>query len=1522
MAFDPFASGDAVTTSFDTVLSPEDEQKFQTWKQRYAPNDSGEDYDLRGAFKAGLTPGSDGHWPDTFKKPNHPTFSNESIYADAAPDRAGHWEGKQFVPASQFDPFASGEATPADPQSSSIVDLSKRVVRGALTGAGQVAAAADRLGGAVADLMPDWMRETDPRGTAEPLPMQQASTALKGAAAGVTTDPARDAELKSMIAEGAGAAVPAMAATAINPVAGVITLAGQTGEAERDRALAQGDSPEIAAEKAKLGRLGGAVMGVIPAGPVRGLAGIPERLATRAVTGAVVNAAQDAAMQQLVDQKLDWGRVKTAGAFGAGLGLVLGVPEALALRKALGTTQSLEGKTLGEAVQAIAAETGQPATDIQSRINEMVGVKPEAPADVTAQRRAEAETALGDKAAAELATANMTLADAAQAKTLFAARAGRQADIEAALAARDAAMAQEMARNQVGPVQSSQSLAWLHEGDAATQADAGLTSLDARLGAGEGAARERARLTAQVDAAAPSDESLPKMSAQAQRLYDEHGAINPALMFPVARAAVGGALGYAQGDTPEERVKNALLGMGFGVLASPALARKLTNMVLSAPAAAPVVKAARQRMTELRLAVAPQSLLPGEIRTQLRWGEQASRAVTLTGLSLSRDLEHAVSGIGNASARAAVAPAVKDYLEGRVALSALPAPVQVPAQKVRNYVDELSDRAVAEGVVSGTMANTFLSNRGSYLRRSYEIFLNPRYEPKPADVQAAIGAVQRTNGGTAQDAEAVVAGILDKNGRAALPDFLMGRGKVGGKDVSSLVRRQDLLPEIRTLLGEVKDPILAVNQTIPRLARLIELDAAQKQIRAIGTRLGLFSEQRSLTHPTPIVAEGSAPHDVMAGLYAPPEIAAAFQKQAGSGNTAFVPQILWRSLASLSTLAKTSKTVLNPESYAPNFIGGIISNLGNGNFRYSYARQALALGVEELGLLRQFLPKGVQRDALRSELGELVKLGVIGESVNGQDLLRTIESSFFGKLNNKVRSVLAVPAKLYGSVDDFNRYVAWQNERARYSRAFPNAPADEIKRKAAEIVRATTPVYSEIPKVVKQLSVAGLSPSFVNFTWEVFRNTKNTVKIGLQDVLEGRRTGNAALVRIGAQRLAAITAVTAGASMTGISKLSRDSNGITDEKDKAVRYFSPSWNRTGMLMYNSRAGQGRPVQYSNLSYLVPHALMFNAIQAGARGADEGHAVRDFLLALNEQFGLGNNVLIPAIDGAINGYVPGTDRKIPHTAVNPTVGDRAAYVADQAFKPLVVDWIEKFNKARRGEKGDYGRVYSTDEQIKRLLGVRAQTLDPVQAVQWKARELGNGFQEAQDIYRLRLKQGKSGDELNKAYVDGERARRAQFDEMGKMVTHARALGVSDEQTIAALRAGHLPPAVVLGVLDGRYTPMEKGPHKTIADVIDDIRSKPAQRRAAALAQLYRDDPAMGKAVIERIKSEARGTSQRDKLLLGLGVSDGERAAYLRQRLQDLGDVAARRAFLLDLRRKGILTDLVLQQMSQLDPRKAQ
>lgn len=93
------ARKEAQTPKYETELTHAEEIAFQEWKKKNVrPEDTGQDYDFRGAFRAGVKADEAGHWPDTYKKPNHPTFSTDSIYARDRPDLAGRWEGETYIP--------------------------------------------------------------------------------------------------------------------------------------------------------------------------------------------------------------------------------------------------------------------------------------------------------------------------------------------------------------------------------------------------------------------------------------------------------------------------------------------------------------------------------------------------------------------------------------------------------------------------------------------------------------------------------------------------------------------------------------------------------------------------------------------------------------------------------------------------------------------------------------------------------------------------------------------------------------------------------------------------------------------------------------------------------------------------------------------------------------------------------------------------------------------------------------------------------------------------------------------------------------------------------------------------------------------------------------------------------------------------------------------------------------------------------------------------------------------------------
>ncbi len=85
-------------SDFNTELTQGAEKAFDKWPGRVMDNgkvDAGDDYDLRGAFADNIGRSSNFHLPDTYKKPNHETFSDESVYSDYGPH--GHWNGDAFT---------------------------------------------------------------------------------------------------------------------------------------------------------------------------------------------------------------------------------------------------------------------------------------------------------------------------------------------------------------------------------------------------------------------------------------------------------------------------------------------------------------------------------------------------------------------------------------------------------------------------------------------------------------------------------------------------------------------------------------------------------------------------------------------------------------------------------------------------------------------------------------------------------------------------------------------------------------------------------------------------------------------------------------------------------------------------------------------------------------------------------------------------------------------------------------------------------------------------------------------------------------------------------------------------------------------------------------------------------------------------------------------------------------------------------------------------------------------------------
>jgi hypothetical protein len=99
---------------YNTRLTPAEEARYQQWlveQSRANGRDMSRDtydYDLRGFFKSGgKFDAESGHAGDRFKKPNHPTFSDQSQYHGVDGYQGGTWGGGQNGQPWTFTPSAT-----------------------------------------------------------------------------------------------------------------------------------------------------------------------------------------------------------------------------------------------------------------------------------------------------------------------------------------------------------------------------------------------------------------------------------------------------------------------------------------------------------------------------------------------------------------------------------------------------------------------------------------------------------------------------------------------------------------------------------------------------------------------------------------------------------------------------------------------------------------------------------------------------------------------------------------------------------------------------------------------------------------------------------------------------------------------------------------------------------------------------------------------------------------------------------------------------------------------------------------------------------------------------------------------------------------------------------------------------------------------------------------------------------------------------------------------------------------------
>jgi hypothetical protein len=784
------------------------------------------------------------------------------------------------------------------------------------------------------------------------------------------------------------------------------------------------------------------------------------------------------------------------------------------------------------------------------------------------------------------------------------------------------------------------------------------------------------------------------------------------------------------------------------------------------------------------------STLPRNMVPLVARSENEVKAVEQTAAQLARDLQAAETAAVNRRGLPLdrLHGHVTDFLNGvpvaGAILSAMDPVTYDRARRMRNFIDDLTAE-IAASLPAGTMRDTLVNNTGSWLRRSYAAF-DPNSGWNFENVMTAARKGKDVGGRPALDILRKGAAYLSaQNGYPASMRTSQGLPVAGSelesdmrnlmdrdqyeralsgqpsasKNVTSLMRRKDIPPEIRELMGEETNVYKRFTASASFQAQFIRRHHAQVAMRQVGLASGLFSMNRGGVFTQQIPADGPR-WSGLEGVWTTPELWEALQLSTGVAAAGTdIAGYVGRFLRYTSSKAKLSRVALNPDSWMVNGLGGAAMMLMNGDW---FSGRVAARLMESVRLMRAGRAKSgdvvnaaqdTLKDIQRDLIARLTAEGVFGAGVSvadieaslprhtlqwiETDLMRdraagTVEGAIIGQgmgrgFGTEVRVVGGIIGGALGGIAGAKRIRTAQNAIADLALTKPDmlfrltgfltnyeaalgaglAP-DAAFNEASTRTLNTFPNYAAVPAFLRSLSQFGAINSFVSFMFEMHRNTAWSMRYMAEDLA----APSMAQKRRGLQRLAGAGAV--GALMAGglpalISLLlgggdDKDKVGMDDERNNIfTRWFAAPWERDAILAFTKFDKEG--VSYLNTSYLLPQQILGELAMAARNGDNPTDAAARIAVRLQTQFAGDSVNLTPLMQAYTN--TDGRGRPVTVRSGIEGAWERTDHALKVIAEPGFVEKVNRLAYAYYGTERR-GRTFSVEQEFRRVIGLRETT----------------------------------------------------------------------------------------------------------------------------------------------------------------------------------------------------------------------
>jgi hypothetical protein len=784
-----------------------------------------------------------------------------------------------------------------------------------------------------------------------------------------------------------------------------------------------------------------------------------------------------------------------------------------------------------------------------------------------------------------------------------------------------------------------------------------------------------------------------------------------------------------------------------------------------------------------------------------------------------------------------------EALSGRVDDS-IPEATKVAIVAMRQYIDSLSGeylsilQAQVEGNLQGAdqaLIDKITGNLGAYVNRSYQAFDDPKwFKSVPTEV-VNTAREYLANGYMAQgETEAEAKRLADvtinemlKNGTAydSMGAFI-AESKLGAKDLTVLIKRKEIAPEIRALLGEYIDPRLNFAKSATKMGRLVWNQRFLDRVLDMGMGTFLFEgKNRPADATVQIAGDASETYAPLNGLWTFPEVAESFKDVLGNDNL----EGLYATVVRLNGMVKYGKTILSPTTAMRNWQSAMFFSLANGHFDLSQMKKSWAA-------MREQVTQNATDDDM-AYLRKLKELGVVYDTPYAGEMMALMKDARMDELlsgkNSKgfkwLRKANQFAQGFYSFGDDFWKIIGYENEKAGLIEA--GIPLEEAEKMAAKRIRNTYPTYSMIGKGVQWLRRFPLAGTFVSFPSEIIRTSINMLRITAEDL----KSDNPGIRKLGKKRALGIAMTSAG--FYALAAITAAAAGVDDDEEEALRDLAAPWSKNSTFLYLGRDDDGK-LRYVDLSFLDPYGYFKRPITAMLRDQPWEDAAASSLSDMLSPF-FGADISASAIFEAVANKKP-TGGKVYDE--NASSIDQLQDITDhmrKALQPGFVSNAERLLLAAGDERREgSGQPYDMRDEVVSLLGWRASTLDTKTGLKYRSFDFGDALSDARRTLTRTLNSSNkvSDDEIRESRAAAEAQHQKAFEEMTRLVKSAGSAGMSRQEIITTLRTNRVSQRNIFALMNGKVPPLDVSGSRD--DAIKQARVMRDSEYAAEIARRFR------------------------------------------------------------------------------------